>query len=933
VAEFNAGSIEATLELDRDPFTTGLEMAKAQGKAVEDDPITAHLRVDMGDDEEKLAALKLELDSLHDKTIHVDVDEDKDHLASAARDVEDLGEKADGAGSSIARMGSSAAAAGGPGGGISLLAAGIGTLIPLLDPILGFGLGAVSSFGVAATGLGAWAAFAIPTLKNIESAQKNVTTAQQSASKQQESSALSQQQSLLKVQEAQEKLNKATDPKQRAADLQALQTAQQNYHNVVMGNAAKQQQANEAVTKAEQGLSPPMQEVLKQYQQFQTEFKNLQTQVAPGIARVFSSVLSLANQVLPELTGVVNATSTALANSVNQVHGFLTSPTFKGFMSFVQSNIGGQLNVFTGFLTNFAGGFINLVERSAPLMNAFDMIITDLGKGFQKMTVSPAFTQFVDAIAKDMPALEKFGADFFGAIGQLLVHLEPLVGPALQFLDALIQAIDKLITGGTLDALVNLLIVFLQTITPALPAIAAMLNSVVVPLANALVPVLQALQPLMPIIGPVVVALLALKTLEGPLGSILSMLRTIQTMRTGEAGGGILGKLGVIATGTGLGAAGGAVLGEKTEPGTGTQAKVGRDLTTAGGGLLGTAGGMAATGVGAIPAAFVAAAAASLIAAGEVTAHWSKVEGFLRTSWGKIEGFAKTTWGQVLVGIATGGISTIIMHWSTIVGKLDGIWQTVDRDARNWFGIVQRDISGFGRNIGNDAEHWATNVWQKLDGAWQTVDRNARHWWGDIEGFFLSIGRWFTGPFASFFTNTLPNTFTGTWNHIFNDARNWWGNIINFFGTIEGKIISVFANAGTWLLNIGESIIDGLLHGIQRGWSDLTGWIGNAASHLPGFIKHPLGIRSPSQVMADQVGQWIPKGIAKGIADNWGAVNDAIGPVNLRGSGGGGGNNTHLHITINNPVGETSDTSIHRTMQKVRFHGLLPPELWSVNAG
>jgi hypothetical protein len=35
-----------------------------------------------------------------------------------------------------------------------------------------------------------------------------------------------------------------------------------------------------------------------------------------------------------------------------------------------------------------------------------------------------------------------------------------------------------------------------------------------------------------------------------------------------------------------------------------------------------------------------------------------------------------------------------------------------------------------------------------------------------------------------------------------------------------------------------------------------------------------------------------------------------------------------LVITINNPVPESSETSIHRTMQKIKFHGLLPLEAW-----
>jgi hypothetical protein len=54
------------------------------------------------------------------------------------------------------------------------------------------------------------------------------------------------------------------------------------------------------------------------------------------------------------------------------------------------------------------------------------------------------------------------------------------------------------------------------------------------------------------------------------------------------------------------------------------------------------------------------------------------------------------------------------------------------------------------------------------------------------------------------------------------------------------------------------------------------------------------------------------------------------GTIGTGASGGGGGGGGDVHVTINNPVGETTDSSLHRTMSKLRFHGLLPVEAWDL---
>lgn len=91
-----------------------------------------------------------------------------------------------------------------------------------------------------------------------------------------------------------------------------------------------------------------------------------------------------------------------------------------------------------------------------------------------------------------------------------------------------------------------------------------------------------------------------------------------------------------------------------------------------------------------------------------------------------------------------------------------------------------------------------------------------------------------------------------------------------------GKVKDKFVNGFTKIGDVGSNIVKGIWNGISNGYDWIKGkiksWIGNVTK----FIKNVLGIKSPSTVMAKEVGKWIPLGIAKGIEDNASAVDDAL---------------------------------------------------------
>jgi hypothetical protein len=129
-------------------------------------------------------------------------------------------------------------------------------------------------------------------------------------------------------------------------------------------------------------------------------------------------------------------------------------------------------------------------------------------------------------------------------------------------------------------------------------------------------------------------------------------------------------------------------------------------------------------------------------------------------------------------------------------------------------------------------------------------------------------------------------------NGVKTGMANGWNGVVEYIRGIPSRIGSTFANVGKWFETVGKSIVTGIGNGIKNAWSWLTTTVQNLAKNLLAAAKKALGIKSPSQIFADQVGKNIALGIDQGITDNIGTVTanmrgGLVGMASSVGSGGG----------------------------------------------
>lgn len=209
--------------------------------------------------------------------------------------------------------------------------------------------------------------------------------------------------------------------------------------------------------------------------------------------------------------------------------------------------------------------------------------------------------------------------------------------------------------------------------------------------------------------------------------------------------------------------------------------------------------------------------------------------------------------GQIIGNIINFGVS--IWNWITV--DLPQIIQGIIE----WFAQLPDRIWECLLNIINSVIEWGTNVYN-----------TATEW---ISNTINSIVDWFVrlpGRIWTCLTKVINNVIS--WgrnlaNQGLEAARNLFNNIVNTITSLPGQMLS-----------LGENIV----RGIWNGMDNLKNWIVEKVKELARGIlngmKSALGIHSPSKLFKDEVGRFIPQGVAVGIEADTDSALKAIDNMN-----------------------------------------------------
>lgn len=209
----------------------------------------------------------------------------------------------------------------------------------------------------------------------------------------------------------------------------------------------------------------------------------------------------------------------------------------------------------------------------------------------------------------------------------------------------------------------------------------------------------------------------------------------------------------------------------------------------------------------------------------------------------------------LIVGAIVGLIEIFKLLWNNCEWFRD-LWKGL------WEGItgVFRGAVDFIMDFPNKMKQMVTNAInfiKELPGAVSRVI-------GDVVKFFGEL----PGKTWKVMTDVVKNI--GKW------ASDMVTKVATEFPKVVSKIVGFFLEIPGKMFQIGVDIVKGIWDGIKsmEGW--LKEKVGDFGAGIGGSLKKFLKIGSPSKYMADEIGQWIPKGIAVGIEANEDSVSKSM---------------------------------------------------------
>lgn len=213
-------------------------------------------------------------------------------------------------------------------------------------------------------------------------------------------------------------------------------------------------------------------------------------------------------------------------------------------------------------------------------------------------------------------------------------------------------------------------------------------------------------------------------------------------------------------------------------------------------------------------------------------------------------------------------IMLVITLIAALVAGLIYFFTQTDTGREMW-----QSFTDWLKDTWNNISKFFSDLWANITGFFEDAGTNVKNAWNKVGEFFRDLWAKITGFFKDAGTN----------------IKNAWNNVVNWFKELPGRILGAFKNigkkigdafgdakhwigdkfrgAGNWLKNVGGDMIRGLWNGIQNvgGWlrDKISGFFGGVVDNIKNFF----GIGSPSRLMRDEIGKWIPAGVEVGIED------------------------------------------------------------------
>lgn len=269
---------------------------------------------------------------------------------------------------------------------------------------------------------------------------------------------------------------------------------------------------------------------------------------------------------------------------------------------------------------------------------------------------------------------------------------------------------------------------------------------------------------------------------------------------------------------------------------------------------------------------------------------WNNIKSLLSVIMTFIQNMMDTVWNAIknMITTVTNAIYTVINNvWTSIKNFLSATLTIIQNTMNTVWNAIQTMITTVVNAIKqtiNDVFIAIKTIITDIINAIYTVLTNV---WNSIKNTISDIVNGIKTTVINAFNN-IKSSVTDTINSLYNTVSSVFNSIktvmvdtiskakddvVAAMKSVYDGIIDVFSEVASTFGNIGRNIIQGIINGINSMTKGLYDSMKSILSGLIDNVKAALGIKSPSRVFREQVGKWLPPGIADGFVK---AMPDAI---------------------------------------------------------
>lgn len=229
-----------------------------------------------------------------------------------------------------------------------------------------------------------------------------------------------------------------------------------------------------------------------------------------------------------------------------------------------------------------------------------------------------------------------------------------------------------------------------------------------------------------------------------------------------------------------------------------------------------------------------------------VTGDFSSMGSHLTQIWTNIKNAGSTIWNgikSIFSGIVSAIVGLVVTLFNNLKANVTGIWNSIKSTASSIWNALKASISSIVSGLVSGLQNTWNSFKNFMSNLWNGIKSTASSMWQSLKSSVLSI------------INGLVSGAQNAWNNLTRAVSNAISTVRNTFNQL----------ANINLYSIGQNIIQGLINGVTSGLQSLWNTVTNMANSIKDKISDALSIHSPSRVMRDEIGKFIPQGIAVGI--------------------------------------------------------------------